>query len=212
MLKSPNLSAQKIFGAGPVVPVLVVDDLHEAHEITSALEAGGVKVIEVTLRTPQALEILRALCVSFPHLLIGAGPVTTPEQYKQAEFAGATFCISPGCSVELLQAGNEGMIPLIPGVSSTSEAMLAKNLGYRFLKFFPAVASGGTAMLSALRGPFPELVFCPTGGISQSNANQFLALPNVKCVGGSWLAPKDAVTEKNWGAITELAIQSRELS
>lgn len=197
-------SPAEIFAAGPVVPVLVIDNEDDAVPLAKALMAGGIKVLEVTLRTPAALSVIKRIAEEVPDALIGAGTVTNAQQLKQVVDAGAKFAISPGLTSDLLLAGKSFDIPLIPGISSTSDLMQAKDAGYTYLKFFPAEASGGVKAIKSISGPFPDIVFCPTGGIGPTNYNDYLALGNVRCVGGSWLAPDDAVKSGDWGKITQL--------
>lgn len=208
MSKNWKMTSEEIFSAGPVVPVLVIKDVAHAVPLAKALIAGGIRVLEVTLRTDAALAVIKKIADEVPEAIIGAGTVTNKAQLQQVIDAGAKFAISPGLTTELLKAGNEGSIALIPGVSSISELMAAKDLGYTHLKFFPAEASGGVKALKAIGGPCPEITFCPTGGISPSNYNDYLALPNVKCCGGSWLAPEEAMQNGEWDKITELAKQA----
>ncbi|MBU3023058.1 bifunctional 4-hydroxy-2-oxoglutarate aldolase/2-dehydro-3-deoxy-phosphogluconate aldolase [Aestuariibacter sp. A3R04] len=198
-------SPADVFAAGPVVPVLVIKDLEKAVPLAKALMAGGIKVLEVTLRTPVALEVIRKIADEVPDAIIGAGTVTNAQQLKQVIEAGAKFAISPGLTENLLQAGKESQIPLIPGISSISDLMTAKDAGYDHLKFFPAEASGGVKAIKSISGPFPDITFCPTGGIGPANYNDYLALNSVKCVGGSWVAPDDAIENGDWDAITALA-------
>jgi len=167
--------------------------------------AGGIKVLEITLRTPIALEAIRLISQEVKEAIVGAGTITTPEQLKAAEEAGAVFAISPGLTPALLSAAKEGHIVLIPGISTLSELMVGMEAGLDHFKFFPAEAAGGIPMLKAIAGPIPQVTFCPTGGISPENYNAYLSLNNVACVGGSWLVPEDAVKEKNWAKVTELA-------
>ena len=208
MTKNWKISSEEIFNQGPVVPVLVIKDVAHAVPLAKALIAGGIRVLEVTLRTDAALEVIAKIAKEVPEAIIGAGTVTNREQLQQVIDAGAKFAISPGMTTDLLKAGNEGSIALIPGISSISELMTAKDLGYTHLKFFPAEASGGVKALKAIGGPCPEITFCPTGGISPSNYNDYLALPNVACCGGSWLAPEEAMINGDWDKITELAKQA----
>jgi 2-dehydro-3-deoxyphosphogluconate aldolase/(4S)-4-hydroxy-2-oxoglutarate aldolase len=208
MTKNWKVSSAEVFSQGPVVPVLVIKDVEHAVPIAKALIAGGIRVLEVTLRTASAIEVISKIAQEVPDALIGAGTVTNREQLKQVQDAGALFAISPGMTPDLLAAGNEGEIALIPGISSISELMKAVDFGYTHLKFFPAEASGGVKALKAIGGPFPDITFCPTGGISPENYNDYLALPNVRCAGGSWLVPEDAVQAGDWGRITELAKQA----
>lgn len=199
-----QLQPATIFAATPVIPVMVINDLQDAIPLAAALLDGGITVLEITLRTKVALEALHLLINTFPDALIGAGTVTTPKQLTQAIGAGAQFAISPGQTHALLMAGARAEIPLIPGISSVSELMEGLDLGYSHFKFFPAAAAGGVAMLKALYGPFPHVKFCPTGGINDKNYTDYLALPNVSCVGGSWMIPEEAVKEGNWSLITNL--------
>lgn len=194
-----------IFSASPVIPVIVIKELEQATPLATALLTGGINVLEVTMRTPVALDAIRILTTTFPDVLIGAGTVTTPMQLQQATDAGAKFAISPGQTRTLLMAGCDGSIPLIPGISSVSELMEGLNLGYTHFKLFPAAAVGGVAMLKAIHGPFPQARFCPTGGINEKNYTEYLALPNVSCVGGSWIVPDGVIAEGNWPFITNLA-------
>jgi 2-dehydro-3-deoxyphosphogluconate aldolase/(4S)-4-hydroxy-2-oxoglutarate aldolase len=208
MTKNWKVSPEEIFSQGPVVPVLVIKSVEHAVPIARALIAGGIRVLEVTLRTPSALDVISEIAKEVPEALIGAGTVTNRQQLKEVQDAGALFAISPGMTPDLLAAGNEGEIALIPGVSSISELMKAVDFGYTHLKFFPAEASGGVKALKAIGGPFPDIAFCPTGGISPENYKDYLALPNVRCAGGSWLVPEDAVQAGDWDKITELAKQA----
>jgi 2-dehydro-3-deoxyphosphogluconate aldolase/(4S)-4-hydroxy-2-oxoglutarate aldolase len=194
-----------VLNAGPVMPVMVIKNLDDAVPLAKALVAGGIKVLEITLRTPIALEAIRLISQEVKEAIVGAGTITTPEQLKAAEAAGAVFAISPGLTPALLRAAKEGNIALIPGISTLSELMVGMEAGLDYFKFFPAEAAGGIPMLKAIAGPIPQVTFCPTGGISPENYNAYLSLNNVACVGGSWLVPEDAVKEKNWAKVTELA-------
>jgi len=202
----PNWITQpaSIFAQGPVVPVIVIKDLSTAVPLAKALLAGGIKVLEVTLRTPVALEAIALLSRDVPEAMIGAGTVTTPEQLAQVIEAGAQFAISPGLTRELLHAGKAAAIPLIPGIASISELMEGTGLGYTHFKFFPAEAAGGVKTLKSIHGPFSDIRFCPTGGINEKNFLEYLALPNVSCVGGSWIVPDDAIASGDWDRITQL--------
>ena len=199
------IDSSEVFASGPVVPVLVIDRVEDAVPIANALMAGGIKVLEVTLRTSAALDVIREIATHCPDAIIGAGTVTNAKQLQQVTEAGAKFAISPGLTPELLEAGNQGSIALIPGVSSISELMVGLDKGYSHFKFFPAEASGGVQSLKSIGGPFPDVRFCPTGGINPGNYQDYLALDNVLCCGGSWLCPDAIVKEKRWSAITELA-------
>lgn len=187
------------------MPVMVIQNLDDAVPLAQALVAGGIKVLEITLRTPVALDAIRLISREVKDAIVGAGTITTPEQLKAAEEAGAVFAISPGLTPTLLAAAKSGNIALIPGIATLSELMLGMEYGLDHFKFFPAEAAGGIPMLKAIAGPIPQVTFCPTGGISPENYSDYLALSNVACVGGSWLAPADAVKSKNWAKVTELA-------
>lgn len=200
-----QISPKDIFAMGPIVPVLVIKDVADALPIAEALLAANVKVLEVTLRTPAALDVISIIAKELPEAIIGAGTVTNRAMLQQCQDAGAKFAISPGLTKDLLQAGKEGDIALIPGISSISELMDGIDYGYDHLKFFPAEASGGVKAIQSIGGPFPDIKFCPTGGININNIRDYLALPNVSCCGGSWLVPDDAVANKNWSEITDLA-------
>jgi 2-dehydro-3-deoxyphosphogluconate aldolase/(4S)-4-hydroxy-2-oxoglutarate aldolase len=195
---------------GPVIPVIVIDRLEDAVPLAQALVAGGVRVLEVTLRTPVALDAIRAM-TAVEGAIVGAGTIRSAADARAAHAAGAVFGVSPGYTAEVGAACREVGLPLLPGVATASEVMAAQADGLSFLKFFPATAAGGIPMLKALAGPFPDVVFCPTGGISLATAPDFLALPNVKVCGGSWLTPADAVKAGDWGRITELAAQAQGL-
>ncbi len=205
MTSNWKLTPAEIFASGPVVPVLVIHDVEKAVPLAKALMAGGINVLEVTLRTPVALEVIKAIAEQVPDALIGAGTVTNAQQLKEVTEAGAKFAISPGMTAELLKAGRDGAIPLIPGISSTSDLMKGKDAGYTHMKFFPAEASGGVKAIKSISGPFPDVVFCPTGGIGPDNFKDYLALKNVHCVGGSWVAPDEAIANNEWDRITQLA-------
>lgn len=203
-----KISANSILTAGPVVPVIVIDELHQAVPLARALIAGGVRVLEVTLRTSCAVDAIRAIAQEVPEAIVGAGTVTNPEQLKAVTAAGAQFAISPGLTDALLQAAVDGPIPLIPGISTVSELMTGMNYGLDSFKFFPAEANGGVSTLKAIAGPFSHIRFCPTGGISLSNYRDYLALSSVLCVGGSWLVPADAIRDGDYTRITTLAAQA----
>jgi 2-dehydro-3-deoxyphosphogluconate aldolase/(4S)-4-hydroxy-2-oxoglutarate aldolase len=190
---------------GPVIPVIVIHRVADAVPLARALVAGGVRVLEVTLRTPVALECMRLIVREVPEAIVGAGTVRTPADAEAALGAGCRFAVSPGYRPAIGQACRRIGLPLLPGVATASEVMMAADDGHDFLKFFPATAAGGIPMLKALAGPFADVAFCPTGGISVDTAPQFLALPNVKVCGGSWLTPQDAVDAGDWGRITRLA-------
>ncbi|MGB1198433.1 MAG: bifunctional 4-hydroxy-2-oxoglutarate aldolase/2-dehydro-3-deoxy-phosphogluconate aldolase [Thalassotalea sp.] len=197
-----------LFAMGPVVPVLVIKSVEDALPIAEALLAADVKVLEVTLRTPSALDVIAKIAKELPEAVIGAGTVTNRELLQRSADAGAKFAISPGLTKDLLQAGNEGDIALIPGISSISELMDGIDYGYDHFKFFPAEASGGVKAIQSIGGPFPDIRFCPTGGININNIRNYLALNNVACCGGSWLVSDEIVANKDWSKITELAKQA----
>lgn len=190
---------------GPVIPVIVIDDVVNAVPLARALVAGGVRVLEVTLRTPVALQCMEAIVKAVPDAIVGAGTIRTREDARAAKGVGCRFGVSPGYTPMIGQACRELDLPLLPGVATAGEVMQANADGYGFLKFFPASAAGGIPMLKALAGPFPDVVFCPTGGVNVESAPQYLALANVKVVGGSWLTPADAVASGDWPRITALA-------
>ncbi|WP_199611681.1 bifunctional 4-hydroxy-2-oxoglutarate aldolase/2-dehydro-3-deoxy-phosphogluconate aldolase [Flocculibacter collagenilyticus] len=202
--RSWKISAADVLQQGPVVPVLVIHDIEHAVPLAKALLAGGVKVLEVTLRTECALAAITKIANEVPEAIVGAGTVTNPQQLREVEAAGAMFAISPGLTTELLEAGNESSIALIPGISSISELMQGKDLGYNEFKFFPAEASGGVKSIKSIAGPFPTIKFCPTGGINETNYKEYLALTNVDCVGGSWIAPEELIKQGEWQKITDL--------
>jgi 2-dehydro-3-deoxyphosphogluconate aldolase/(4S)-4-hydroxy-2-oxoglutarate aldolase len=196
---------------GPVIPVIVLQRLEDAVPLAQALVDGGVKVLEVTLRTPIALRCMEAIARAVPDAIVGAGTVRNAADAQAAKDVGCRFAVSPGYSSAVGLACRDIGLPLLPGVATASEVMQANADGYGFLKFFPATAAGGIPMLKALAGPFPDVVFCPTGGITAETAAQFLALPNVKVCGGSWLTPADAVAKGDWARITQLAREACSL-
>ncbi|PKI16102.1 bifunctional 4-hydroxy-2-oxoglutarate aldolase/2-dehydro-3-deoxy-phosphogluconate aldolase [Colwellia sp. 12G3] len=206
--KNWQIMPKDLFNMGPIVPVLVINNVEEALPIAEALLTAGIKVLEVTLRTPAALDVISAIARELPEAIVGSGTVTNRQQLQQSYDAGAKFAISPGLTKDLLQAGNEGNIALIPGISSISELMEGADYGYDHLKFFPAEASGGVNAIKSIGGPFPDIRFCPTGGINLNNVRDYLALPNVVCCGGSWLVSNEIVDNKNWSEITRLANQA----
>ena len=195
----------KIFAMGPIVPVLVINKVDDALPIAEALLAAGIKVLEVTLRTPTALDVISTIAKALPQAIVGSGTVTNRQKLQQSIDAGAQFAISPGLTYDLLEAGNASRVALIPGISSVSDIMLAADYGYDHLKFFPAEAAGGVNTIKAIGGPFPNVTLCPTGGINLANIRDYLALPHVTCCGGSWLVPKQAVIDKKWSEITRLS-------
>jgi len=190
---------------GPVIPVIVLDRVADAVPLARALVAGGVRVLEVTLRTPAALACIEAIARAVPEAVVGAGTLRSAADARAAKAVGSVFGVSPGYTAAVGAACRDAGLPLLPGVATASEVMAAQADGLQFLKFFPATAAGGIPMLKALGGPFPDIVFCPTGGITPDTAPQFLALPNVLVCGGSWLTPADAVAAGDWDRITQLA-------
>ena len=200
-----QLTALSIMRDAPVIPVIVLNKVEHAVPMAEALVAGGIRVLEVTLRTPQGLACIEAIAKAVPQAIVGAGTVRSAADAAAAAQAGARFAVSPGYTSKLGQACRDLGLPLLPGVATSSEIMAAMEDGLSELKFFPAVQSGGIQMLKAWQGPFGDVRFCPTGGISPANAAEFLALSNVVCVGGSWLVPASAVEAGNWSQITDLA-------
>jgi len=208
----PSSPAASVLDLAPVVPVVVVDDLADAVPLARALVAGGLPAIEVTLRTPVALDAIRAIAAEVPDAVVGAGTVVTAEQVAEVVAAGARFLVSPGWTDALLEAMRGSGVPFLPGVSTTSEVVALLERGVREMKFFPAEAAGGTAYLKALAAPLPQARFCPTGGITPASAPEYLALPNVGCVGGSWMLPKDAIAGRDWARVEALAREAAALS
>lgn len=206
-----QMTALSIMQDAPVIPVIVLHNAEHAVPMAKALLAGGIRVLEVTLRTPQGLACIEAIAKQLPEAIVGAGTVRNAADAAAAARAGARFAVSPGYTSKLGQACRDLNLPLLPGVATSSEIMMAQEDGFTELKFFPAVQSGGIQMLKAWQGPFGELRFCPTGGISPGNAAEFLALSNVVCVGGSWLVPASAMESGNWSLITELAQATQAL-
>ncbi|MDN0194565.1 bifunctional 4-hydroxy-2-oxoglutarate aldolase/2-dehydro-3-deoxy-phosphogluconate aldolase [Streptomyces sp. S.PNR 29] len=201
-----------VLDLAPVVPVVVVEDVSDAVPLARALARGGLPVIEVTLRTSAALDAIRAIAGEVPEAVVGAGTVITPAQVGEAVGAGARFLVSPGWTDRLLEAMRASGVPYLPGVSTTSEVVALLERGVREMKFFPAQAAGGTAYLKSLAGPLPQARFCPTGGIGPDSAPEYLALPNVGCVGGSWMLPQDTVAARDWARVETLARAAAELS
>ena len=195
----------------PVIPVIVLNDVSHAVPLARALVAGGVRMLEITLRTPQALACMEAIARDVPEAVVGAGTVRTPADAQAAARAGARFAVSPGYTHAVGQSCRDIGLALLPGVATGSEIMMAQEDGLSELKFFPALQAGGPAMLKAWGGPFFDVRFCPTGGVTLANAPDFLALPNVVCVGGSWLVPPDALAQGDWGRITQLARDTKIL-
>ncbi len=207
-----SLTSLQIMQDSPVIPVIVIHDLAHAVPLARALVAGGIRMLEVTLRTPVALEAIERIANEVPEAIVGAGTVCNQVDAALATQAGASFAVSPGYTTSLGQYCRNAGLALLPGVSTASEIMRAMEDGYTKLKFFPAVQSGGVAMLKALGGPFGKISFCPTGGITPQNAGEFLALNNVGCVGGSWLAPNELLLRGDFVRITELAQEAKVLN
>lgn len=205
ILSNATLSALQVMQDAPVIPVIVIERVQDAVPMAKALVAGGVRMLEVTLRTPVALEAMRCIAQEVPEAVVGAGTVRSVADLEAAARAGARFFVSPGYTSGLGRAAKALGLPLLPGVATGSEIMQAQDDGYKELKFFPAMQAGGVGLLKAWAGPFFDVTFCPTGGIALANAHDFLALPNVVCVGGSWLTPQVAVSKGDWSALTSLA-------
>ncbi|MYM25207.1 bifunctional 4-hydroxy-2-oxoglutarate aldolase/2-dehydro-3-deoxy-phosphogluconate aldolase [Duganella sp. FT135W] len=199
-----TLSLLDIMRTSAVIPVIAIDEPEHAVPLAKALVAGGIRVLEVTLRTKHGLGAIKAMA-AVEGAIVGVGTLTQPEEFAAARDAGAVFGVSPGLTPALIAAAKSSGLPLLPGVMTPSEIMAAREQGFKQLKLFPAVPAGGIGMLNAINGPLPDITFCPTGGISQETASQFLALKNVACVGGSWLTPKDAIAAGDWARITDLA-------
>jgi 2-dehydro-3-deoxyphosphogluconate aldolase/(4S)-4-hydroxy-2-oxoglutarate aldolase len=195
----------------PVIPVVVLHDVAHAVPVARALVAGGLPVIELTLRTPAALDAIEAIATQVPEILVGAGTIVAPHQAKDAQSAGAQFLVSPGTTDGLAAAMTETGLPHLPGAATVSEVLRLLELGYTEMKFFPAEASGGVDFLKSVSSPVPAARFCPTGGITPASAGSYLALPNVGCVGGSWLTPTDAVLDGDWARVTRLATEATYL-
>ncbi len=211
MTISPSFTALQVMQDAPVIPVIVLNDVAHAVPMARALVAGGVRMLEVTLRTPQALACMEAIARDVPEAVVGAGTVRTKADAQAAANAGARFAVSPGYTSAVGQACRDLGLSLLPGVATGSEIMMAQEDGFSQLKFFPAMQAGGPAMLKAWGGPFFDVKFCPTGGVTLQNAPDFLALPNVVCVGGSWIVPADAMVKGEWDRITQLAKDTKNL-
>jgi len=202
------MNIRDVMRMGPVIPVLVIEREQDAVPLARALVAGGIRVLEVTLRTPAALAATALIACQVPQAVVGVGTITCHAELLAARDAGARFGVSPGLTAELIAAIPQVGLPMLPGVMTPSEVMAARAADFDALKLFPAAQAGGVGMLQALAGPFPELLFCPTGGVRQDAMGEYLALPNVACVGGSWLTPRDAVAAGDWARITVLAEQA----
>ena len=206
-----QVGLESMLRVAPVVAVVVIEKLEHAVPLARALVAGGIRAIEITLRTPVALDAIRAITANVDGAIAGAGTVLGPDDLHAAERAGAKFAVSPGTTAHLLDAVEKSTLPFLPGAATASEALALRERGYRLQKFFPAEAAGGVEYLRALGGPLPDIGFCPTGGVNAANAAQYLALPNVICVGGSWLSPAALVRTGEWLAITALARHAASL-
>ena len=210
-MKNPQFTALQVMQDAPVIPVIVLNDVAHAVPMARALVAGGIRMLEVTLRTPQALSCMEAIAKEVPDAVVGAGTVRSAADAKAAANAGAKFAVSPGYTSAVGQACRDQGLSLLPGVATGSEIMMAQEDGYTELKFFPAMQAGGPAMLKAWGGPFFDVRFCPTGGVTPQNASEFLSLSNVACVGGSWLVPADALAKGDWSRIEQLAREACQL-
>lgn len=211
MSVTPPFTALQVMQDAPVIPVIVLHDVAHAVPLARALVAGGVRMLEVTLRTPRALSCMEAIARDVPEAVVGAGTVRSAADAQAAALAGARFAVSPGYTSAVGRACRDVGLALLPGVATGSEIMQAQEDGFTELKFFPALQAGGAAMLKAWSGPFFDVRFCPTGGVTPQNAPEFLALPNVACVGGSWLVPADALAQGDWARITQLARETMVL-
>lgn len=210
-MAGPSDTLRTLVGSTPVIPVLTIDDVSYAVDLGRALVEGGLKVLEITLRTPAGLASLREMASALPDAVVGAGTVMNAQQADEAAMAGAKFVVSPGATPALINAVNSAGVPFLPGCATASEAMVLAEQGITFAKFFPAEPAGGAAYLKALGEPIKGITFCPTGGIDLEKARTYLALKNVACVGGSWVAPKSAIEAGDWAAITRLAREAAGL-
>ncbi|MEO0028370.1 MAG: aldolase [Pseudomonadota bacterium] len=210
-MNTPSFTALQVMQDAPVIPVIVLNDVAHAVPMARALVAGGIRMLEVTLRTPQALACMEAIAKEVPDAVVGAGTVRSAADAKAAANAGAKFAVSPGYTSAVGQACRDQGLSLLPGVATGSEIMMAQEDGFTELKFFPAMQAGGPAMLKAWGGPFFDVRFCPTGGVTPQNAHEFLSLSNVACVGGSWLVPADALAKGDWDRIEQLAREACQL-
>lgn len=205
------MNIREIMRASPVMPVIVLDNVADAVPLARALVAGGIRVLEVTLRTAAGMASIEAISREVPEAIVGVGTVTRPEQFAQVKAAGAQFAVTPGLTTELAQAARQADLPLLPGVMTPSEVIAALAEGFDAMKLFPAEQAGGISMIKAMGGPFPDVLFCPTGGVTVETAPQYLALKNIGCVGGSWLVPKDKLASGDWAGITALAAAAAAL-
>ncbi|MFY8349623.1 bifunctional 4-hydroxy-2-oxoglutarate aldolase/2-dehydro-3-deoxy-phosphogluconate aldolase [Pseudoalteromonas sp. SSM20] len=206
------MSIEKILQAAPVVPVVVINDLEDAVPLATALYNGGLRALEITLRTPVAVEAIKQIKQALPEAFVGTGTVIDKATFNASIEAGADFMVSPGVNDELLALASETDVPFLPGAATPSEVMQLAAKGFKFLKFFPAEAAGGVPMLKSIFGPLPQVKFCPTGGVSLASAPNYLALPNVVCVGGTWMLDKELIANKDWQAIEELARQASKVN
>ncbi|MDE3270640.1 bifunctional 4-hydroxy-2-oxoglutarate aldolase/2-dehydro-3-deoxy-phosphogluconate aldolase [Pseudoalteromonas sp. G4] len=206
------MSIEKILQAAPVVPVVVINDLEDAVPLATALYNGGLRALEITLRTPVAVEAIKQIKQALPDAYVGTGTVIDKATFNASIEAGADFMVSPGVNDELLALASETDVPFLPGAATPSEVMQLAAKGFKFLKFFPAEAAGGVPMLKSIFGPLPQVKFCPTGGVSLASAPNYLALPNVVCVGGTWMLDKELIANKDWQAIEELARQASKVN
>jgi 2-dehydro-3-deoxyphosphogluconate aldolase/(4S)-4-hydroxy-2-oxoglutarate aldolase len=209
--QKPTMTALEVMHDAPVIPVIVLNDVAHAVPLARALVAGGIRMLEVTLRTPQALQCIEAIAREVPEAVVGAGTIRSAADAQASALAGARFGVSPGYTRSVGKACHELGLPLLPGVATGGEIMTAQEDGYVQLKFFPALQAGGLAMLKAWQGPFGDVTFCPTGGIHAGNAAEFLALSNVACVGGSWIVPADAIQAGDWARVESLAREAARL-
>jgi len=205
------MNIREIMRVSPVMPVIVLDNVADAVPLARALVAGGIRVLEVTLRTAAGMASIEAISREVPEAIVGVGTVTRPEQFAQVKAAGAQFAVTPGLTSELAQAARQADLPLLPGVMTPSEVIAALAEGFDAMKLFPAEQAGGISMIKAMGGPFPDVLFCPTGGVTVETAPQYLALKNIGCVGGSWLVPKDKLASGDWAGITALAAAAAAL-
>jgi 2-dehydro-3-deoxyphosphogluconate aldolase/(4S)-4-hydroxy-2-oxoglutarate aldolase len=206
------MKIEDILTRAPVVPVIVIDRVEQAVPLAQALVDGGLRVLEVTLRSAVAMQAIQAIARSVPDAILGVGTVTRPQQFRECVEAGAQFAVSPGFTDSLLDASRAAAMPFLPGVFTPTEVMRAQAQGFTRLKLFPASQAGGIGMLKAMHGPLPDVVFCPTGGIGANNFGEFLRLPNVACVGGSWVCPTDAVQQQDWERIRQLAQEANRIA
>jgi 2-dehydro-3-deoxyphosphogluconate aldolase/(4S)-4-hydroxy-2-oxoglutarate aldolase len=206
------MSIENILQAAPVVPVVVINDLEDAVPLATALFNGGLRALEITLRTPVAVEAIKQIKQALPDAYVGTGTVIDKATFNASIEAGADFMVSPGVNDELLALASETDVPFLPGAATPSEVMQLAAKGFKFLKFFPAEAAGGVPMLKSIFGPLPQVKFCPTGGVSLASAPNYLALPNVVCVGGTWMLDKELIATKDWQAIEELARQASKVN